>query len=94
MFRGLSSWLGLKQPEGAAAGEEPPSGDELSSGAAPPEKSSEGLVEPTEEEQQLTEDPQFLHQAKGLGSEFSPGPEGWLGGDEEMLMYKERDGPL
>lgn len=68
MFRGLSSWLGLKQPEGAAAGEEPPSGDELSSGAAPPEKSSEGLVEPTEEEQQLTEDPQFLHQAKGLGN--------------------------
>ncbi|XP_038955590.1 synapse-associated protein 1 isoform X1 [Rattus norvegicus] len=68
MFRGLSSWLGLKQPEGAAAGEEPPSGDKLSSGAAPPEKSSEGLVEPTEEEEQLTEDPQFLHQAKGLGN--------------------------
>lgn len=71
MFRGLSSWLGLKQPEGAAAGEEPPSGDKLSlgaAGAAPPEKSSERPLEPTEEEQQLTEDPQFLHQAKGLGN--------------------------
>lgn len=25
-------------------------------------------MEPTEEEEQLTEDPQFLHQAKGLGN--------------------------
>ncbi|XP_028617662.1 synapse-associated protein 1 [Grammomys surdaster] len=68
MFRGLSSWLGLKQPEGAAAGGEPLSRDKLSAGAAPPEESSEWPVEPTEEEEQPTEDPQFLHQAKGLGN--------------------------
>lgn len=96
MFRGLSSWLGLNQPKGAAAGGEPPSGDKLSAGAAPPEESSERPVKPTEEEEeeQLTEDPQFLNQAKGLGSEFSPGPEGGLGGDAGMLMYEEGDGPL
>lgn len=73
MFGGLSSWLGLKPPEGAAAeGEEPPSrdGDKLSAGAAPSEESPERPVEPTEEQQQQppTEDPQFLHQAKGLGN--------------------------
>ena len=99
MFGGLSSWLGLKPPEGAAAeGEEPPSrdGDKLSAGAAPSEESPERPVEPTEEQQQQppTEDPQFLHQAKGLGSEFSLGPESGLGGDAGMLMYEEGDGPL
>ncbi|GAB1303264.1 Synapse-associated protein 1 [Apodemus speciosus] len=68
MFRGLSNWLGLKQPEGAAAGGESPRGDELSAGVAPAEESPERPGEPTEEEQQPTEDPQFLHQAKGLGN--------------------------
>lgn len=72
------SW---KQPERAAAGGKPPSRDKLSAGAASPKESSERLVEPTEEEEQPTEDPQFLHQAKGLGSEFSPGPDSGLGGD-------------
>lgn len=96
MFGGLSSWLGLKQPEGAAAeGGEPPSrdADKLSAGAAPSEESPERPVEPTEEQQPM-EDPQFLHQAKGLGSEFSPGPEGRLGGHSGILMYEEGDGPL
>lgn len=63
MFRGLSSWLGLKQPEGAVAGGEQPGGDELSSGGLPPEEGSEPPAE-----QQPTEDPELLHQAKGLGN--------------------------
>ncbi|XP_052575575.1 synapse-associated protein 1 isoform X2 [Peromyscus californicus insignis] len=65
MFRGLSSWLGLKQPEGAAAVGEPPSGDELSAGDAPPEEHPE---QPTQDEQQPAEDPELLHQARGLGN--------------------------
>ncbi|KAK7804712.1 hypothetical protein U0070_022415 [Myodes glareolus] len=68
MFRGLSSWLGLKQPEGAAAEGEPLGGDELSSGGSPPEERSEPPAEPTEYKQQPTEDPELLHQAKGLGN--------------------------
>lgn len=72
MFQGLSSWLGLKQPEGAAAGGEPLGGDELSSGGSSPEESSEPPAEPTKYEQQPTEDPELLHQAKGLGSESPP----------------------
>ncbi|XP_006973281.1 synapse-associated protein 1 isoform X1 [Peromyscus maniculatus bairdii] len=65
MFRGLSSWLGLKQPEGAAAVGEPPSGDGLSAGDAPPEEHPE---QPTQEEPQPAEDPELLHQARGLGN--------------------------
>ncbi|XP_041495904.1 synapse-associated protein 1-like [Microtus oregoni] len=68
MFRGLSSWLGLKEPEGAAAGGEPLGGDEPSSGGSPPEERSEPPAEPTESEQQPTGDPKLLHQAKGLGN--------------------------
>lgn len=60
--------MGLKQPEGAAAGGEPLGGDELSSGGSPPEERSEPPAEPTEYEQQPTEDPELLHQAKGLGN--------------------------
>lgn len=81
MFRGLSSWLGLKQPEGAAAVGEPPSGDELSAGDAPPEEHPE---QPTQEEPQPAEDPELLHQARGLGSESPPGREGGLEGDAGM----------
>lgn len=64
----MSSWLGLKQPEGAAAGGEPLGGDELSSGGSSPEERSEPPAEPTKYEQQPTEDPELLHQAKGLGN--------------------------
>ncbi|XP_060231263.1 synapse-associated protein 1-like isoform X1 [Meriones unguiculatus] len=68
MFRGLSSWLGLKQPEGPRAREEPPRGDELSAGDAPPEESPEPPAEPTEEvEQQPAEEPELSHQDAGLG---------------------------
>ncbi|CAH6780076.1 synapse-associated protein 1 [Phodopus roborovskii] len=68
MFRGLSSWLGLKQPEGPVAKEEQPGGDELLSGDASPEEHSKPPAETTEHEQQPTEDPELLHQAKGLGN--------------------------
>lgn len=69
MFRGLSSWLGLKQPEGPRAREEPPRGDELSAGDAPPEESPEPPAEPTEEvEQQPAEEPELSHQDAGLGN--------------------------
>ncbi|XP_038172839.1 synapse-associated protein 1 isoform X1 [Arvicola amphibius] len=69
MLRGLSSWLGLRQPEGAAAGGEPLGGDEQSEGDSPPEERSAPPAEPTEcEQQQHTEDTELLHQAKGLGN--------------------------
>ncbi|XP_027288518.1 synapse-associated protein 1 isoform X2 [Cricetulus griseus] len=68
MFRDWSSWLGLKQPEGAAAKEEQPGADQPLAGDAPPEEHSKSPAEPTEVEQQPTEDPALLHQAKGLGS--------------------------
>ncbi|KAL1766078.1 synapse-associated protein 1 [Sigmodon hispidus] len=68
MFRGLSSWLGLKQPEGTGGSGEPSRGEELSEGDAPPEESSEPPAQPTEYDPQPTEDPELLHQAKGLGN--------------------------
>lgn len=65
MFRGLSSWFGLLQP---AAVDEPSQGDGPPAGDTPPEQPSETVVESTEEEQQSTEDQEFLHQAKGLSN--------------------------
>lgn len=93
MFRGLSSWLGLKQPEGAAAEGEPLGGDELSSGGSPPEERSEPPAEPTEYKQQPSEDPELLHQAKGFGSESPPGREGGLGGGAGMPVCERGVGP-
>lgn len=86
MFRDWSSWLGLKQPEGAAAKEEQPGADQPLAGDAPPEEHSKSPAEPTEVEQQPTEDPALLHQAKGLGSEFPPGRKGGPGGDEGLQV--------
>uniref|UniRef100_A0A8C5KPG6 Synapse-associated protein 1 n=1 Tax=Jaculus jaculus TaxID=51337 RepID=A0A8C5KPG6_JACJA len=71
MFRGLSSWLGLKQPQAEATplSGERPRGDELSAGDAQPEPGSEPVTEPAEDEQPPdSEDPELLHQAKGLGN--------------------------
>lgn len=80
MFRGLSSWLGLRQPEGPRAREEPPRGDELSAGDAPPEESPEPPAEPTVVEPQPPEEPELSHQDVGLSSESARVPEGGLGG--------------
>uniref|UniRef100_A0A8D2HPJ8 Uncharacterized protein n=1 Tax=Urocitellus parryii TaxID=9999 RepID=A0A8D2HPJ8_UROPR len=65
MFRGLSSWFGLQQP---AAVDEPSQGDGQSAGDSPPEQPSETVAESTKEEQQSTEDQEFLHQARGLSN--------------------------
>lgn len=59
MFRGLSNWLGLGQPEAAGQSEDdgPPQEDTTL------ELGSEALEEP-----QKAEDQEFLHQAKGFGN--------------------------
>ncbi|XP_004866182.1 synapse-associated protein 1 isoform X2 [Heterocephalus glaber] len=59
MFRGLSSWFGL-QPPGTETDGEP------SAGATPSEQRSDTEAEPPEE--QHPEDPELLHQARGLGN--------------------------
>lgn len=57
MFRGLSTWFGLQTP---ATDGEPSAGDTT------PEQRSETAVEATEEQQ--PENPEVLHQARGLGN--------------------------
>lgn len=59
MFRGLSSWFGL-QPPGTGTDGKPSAGD------TPPQQRSDTEAEPTEEQQ--PEDPELLHQARGLGN--------------------------
>lgn len=68
MFQGLSSWLGLKQPEGATATGTPPRADELLAGDAPPDPHAQPLVELMEEPQHPARDPELLHQARGLSN--------------------------
>lgn len=78
MFRGLSSWFGLQQPEtGDRQSEEDgqPEGDGQPKGDTAPEQRSEAVAEPAEGASQQAEDQELLHQAKGLGSESPPGPE-------------------
>lgn len=69
MFRGLSSWFGLEQPE---AGDRQYQGDGQPKGDAPPEQRSEAVAESVEGELQEAGDQELLHQAKGLGSESPP----------------------
>lgn len=72
MFRGLSSWFGLQQPEtGDRQSEEDgqPEGDGQPKGDTAPEQRSEAVAEPAEGASQQAEDQELLHQAKGLGSE-------------------------
>ncbi|XP_062039186.1 synapse-associated protein 1 [Lepus europaeus] len=67
MFRGLSSWFGLRQP--AANDDEQPVGDGQPAGDAPPQPRLEAEAEsPVQEEQQPAGDQELLHQAKGFGN--------------------------
>lgn len=66
MFRGLSSWLGLQQPEADGRRSEEAGQPE---GNAPPEPPAEAEAAAESAEREL------LHQAKDLGGESPPGPE-------------------
>lgn len=87
MFRGLSNWLGLGQPETAAQQSE--------EGGSPPKVTPLELGSQAVEEPQQAGDQELLHQAKGIGSECLRGPggserrgapsaqfwTGWVGGE-------------
>ncbi|KAM5196831.1 synapse-associated protein 1 [Hipposideros larvatus] len=71
MFRGLSSWFGLQQPEAGGCqpeGDGQPKENGQPKGDTPPEQRSEGVAESAKGESQQAEDQDPLHQAKGLGN--------------------------
>lgn len=71
MFRSLSSLFGLQQ---LAEDDRQSNGDGQPEAEAPPEQTSEAVAESAEEESQQAGDPELLHQARGLGSKYAPGP--------------------
>ncbi|XP_024596070.1 synapse-associated protein 1 isoform X2 [Neophocaena asiaeorientalis asiaeorientalis] len=83
MFRGLSSWFGLEQPE---AGDRQYQGDGQPKGDAPPEQRSEAVAESVEGELQEAGDQELLHQAKGLGKAAVPP---WVDSNDEETIQQQ-----